>query len=146
MTMTSPRKVIVLDDDHDVNEVIAAIAEDAGFEVEAAFSADEFFKIYNRWKPSHVIIDLMMPDTDGVEVLRLLSEAGYDGVAIVTTAADSRVLDAAARAALERGLDVAGVLIKPFHPEDLQRLLHWKSSKLAAPQERDADGWRRSPC
>lgn len=117
-------RLLVLDDDVSVNATICAIAARAGFETRSTTHAEEFFQLVADWQPSHLIVDLVMPDVDGVETLHRLALSGHQGIVIVTSGLGGRVLEAASRAAEENGLRVSGVLPKPFTPARLRSLLY----------------------
>jgi EAL domain-containing protein (putative c-di-GMP-specific phosphodiesterase class I)/CheY-like chemotaxis protein len=117
-------RLLVLDDDVDVSATICTIAARAGFETRSTTQADEFFQLVADWQPSHLIVDLVMPDIDGVETLHRLALSGHRGIVIVTSGLGGRVLEAASRAAEENGLRVSGVLPKPFTAAKLRSLLH----------------------
>ncbi|HLS98292.1 MAG: EAL domain-containing response regulator [Porticoccaceae bacterium] len=116
-------RLLVLDDDDSVTFTICAIAEGAGFTTRATTNAGDFFQQLGDWQPSHIILDLQMPDIDGIEVLRRLADAGNDSVITITSGLGTRVLEAAARVAGENGLRIAGVLAKPFSAATLRNLL-----------------------
>lgn len=119
-----PSRLLVLDDDVSVSATICAIADRAGFETRSTTHAEEFFRLVSDWQPSHLIIDLVMPDVDGIETLHRLALSGSQGIVIVTSGLGGRVLEAASRAAAENGLRVSGILPKPFTPTRLRSLLH----------------------
>lgn len=116
-------RLLVLDDDVDVSATICTIAARAGFDTRSTTQADEFFRLVADWHPSHLIVDLVMPDVDGVETLHRLALSGHRGIVIVTSGLGGRVLEAASRAAEENGLRVSGVLPKPFTAARLRSLL-----------------------
>jgi EAL domain-containing protein (putative c-di-GMP-specific phosphodiesterase class I) len=115
--------VVVLDDDELVGATVGMIAEDAGFAATVTSRFDDFWKAVHAHRPSHVTLDLSMPEVDGVEVLRRLAGAGYRGSVIISSGLDRRVLEAARLSASEHGLFLAGILPKPFRPADLHALL-----------------------
>ncbi len=117
------RRLLILDDDPDVARVIASHATLSGFDVRLSESASEFLTAVDEWKPSHITLDLVMPDMDGVEVLRELSERSSTARIVLASGMGTRVLDAARRMGLERGLTIAGVLPKPFTRAQLIDLL-----------------------
>lgn len=82
-----------------------------------------FFRTVDEWHPTHIAIDLVMPEMDGVEVLVRLAEGESEAQIIITSGLGGRVLDAARRTAHEHGLNIAGVLSKPFSPHALLALL-----------------------
>jgi EAL domain-containing protein (putative c-di-GMP-specific phosphodiesterase class I) len=94
-----------------------------GLESRLTTSVAEFFAAMDQWNPTHITVDLVMPDMDGVEVMRLLAMRGCQAKIIIVSCVSSRILDAARRSATQHGLDIAGVLSKPFLPETLRSLL-----------------------
>ena len=122
--MTGPRgRLLVLDDDEAVAATIALVAEATGFEVATASGFEAFWAALDTFDPTHVTLDLSMPEVDGIEVLQRLAKHGYEGTVIVCSGLDRRVLEAAQRSAFEHGLAGVGLLQKPFLPADLRALL-----------------------
>ncbi len=119
----SERRLLVFDDDPQIGRVIQMIAEPDGFATRVVSEPDAFFAAVAQWAPTHIALDLVMPDMDGVEVLVKLAELDCRARLIITSGVGSRVLDAAGRSAAEHGLDIAGVLSKPFTPGTLRALL-----------------------
>lgn len=116
-------RLLVLDDDPMIGQTIESIAKSAGFESRVTTRPEEFFETLESWSPSHIALDLVMPDMDGVEVLVELARRGSRARIVITSGVGSRVLDAAARSAAEHGLPIAGVVPKPFSPRDLREIL-----------------------
>lgn len=114
---------MILDDDPDVARIIAFIAQAQGFRVESHHQPADFLEKVARERPSHVALDLVLPGMDGVEVIRQLAAGGCRATVILTSGMGHRILDAARETARERGLQVAGVLAKPFLPQTLRELL-----------------------
>lgn len=75
------------------------------------------------WQPSHVAVDLLMPEMSGVEVLRQLAAMGCSARIIVSSGAGLGELDAALAEAQALGLQTAGVLPKPFSLAAVRALL-----------------------
>ncbi|MDX1491145.1 MAG: EAL domain-containing response regulator [Pseudohongiellaceae bacterium] len=117
------RRLLILDDEAEVGRIIGLIAEGAGFEWRSTTQPDEFFDELDTWQPTHLAIDLMMPEMDGVQVMRQLSERGCKCRVVITSGVGSRVMDAAMRSGVEHGLDVRGVVPKPFSALTLRVLL-----------------------
>jgi diguanylate cyclase (GGDEF)-like protein len=117
-------KLLILDDDPLAGQPIQSIAEFAGFEVRFVLEPVPFFDQMQEWKPDFIVLDLVMPEMDGVMVMEELAARECDARLIITSGVGGRVLDAAARAAREHGLKVQGVLAKPFTPAALRNLLN----------------------
>lgn len=129
------RRLLILDDELAVAQTIGFIAEAAGVEARATVQAHEFFRELAQWQPTHVALDLMMPGMDGVEVMRQLADYGCRARIIISSGVGLRVLDAARRSAAEHGLNIAGVLSKPFAAAALRALLADTGAASAAPAD-----------
>jgi diguanylate cyclase (GGDEF)-like protein len=66
------KKILVVDDHEDNVEVLRARLESRGYEVEGAMNGQEALDTVSRWCPDLVLLDVMMPDMDGLEVVRRL--------------------------------------------------------------------------
>jgi len=117
------RRLLILDDDPMTGETIQRIAEFAGLEVCFTPDPDRFFDLLHDWHPTHIALDLIMPTMDGMQVMARLAKLSCRAKIIITSGVGSRVLDAAGRSAAEHGLDIAGVLAKPFSPPQLREML-----------------------
>lgn len=119
----SRRRLLILDDDPLIGQTITAIAALAGLEMRYTPRPEEFFQAVEEWRPTHIALDLVMPEMDGVQVIRRLALRGCEAAIIITSGVGTRVLDAAGRLAAEHGLNIVGVLAKPFTPARLRQLL-----------------------
>jgi DNA-binding response OmpR family regulator len=106
--------MLILDDDADVGQTIQWIAESLGFEAEFATRSQEFFTKLDQMDPDIITIDLVMPELDGVEVMRLLAERKCAAKIIISSGIGTRVLDAAKRSASEHGLDIVALFPNRF--------------------------------
>ncbi|HKZ09737.1 MAG TPA: EAL domain-containing response regulator [Rhodanobacteraceae bacterium] len=129
-----PRRLLILDDEPAVAQTVAFAAKRHGFAVRMSASAEAFFGDVASFEPSHVIIDLLMPGMDGVEVLRNLAAGGCGASIIMMSGMGSRVLESAQRVGLERGLRIIGILPKPFKPAELRALLDAHAHHPAHPE------------
>ncbi len=111
--MTTAR-VLILDDDTAVLQTLVALVEHAGHEARATVDPHTFFGLHRTWRPTHLVIDLRMPQMDGVDVLAQLADEDCEASIVIASGVGGRVLDAARRFAAENGLRIAGVLAKPF--------------------------------
>ncbi|PWG65780.1 EAL domain-containing response regulator [Spiribacter halobius] len=136
--MAEAGRVLILDDDAHVADTVSAMVAACGLEPRAAGDAETFFRLLAEWRPSHILLDLMMPDMDGVEVLRRLGEQNCQARIIISSGLNERVIDAAGRAAAEHRLKVAGRLPKPFRLGSLRELLLRASDPPAGAQAGEA--------
>ncbi len=115
--------LIVVDDEFAFADFVAKVATGAGYDVTVAETAADFRRLTERVWPRVLVLDLYMPDTDGIELLRELKERHCDSRIILLSGTDGRVLDAAYRLGGELGLAMAEKLTKPVRAPDLRRLL-----------------------
>jgi DNA-binding response OmpR family regulator len=113
MTGMTRRKVLVVDDDPRIVALVRAYLAREGFDVVTARSGPEALERAERHRPDLVVLDLMLPGLDGLEVARRLREAGP--VAILMLTARSSVADRVR--GLLQGAD--DYLPKPFAPAEM---------------------------
>jgi two-component system OmpR family response regulator len=124
--------VLVVEDDPQINELVGAYAQLAGFEYRRALTGNAAIDEVARRAPRVIILDVMLPDLDGFEVCRRIkqrqSDAGGRVPIIFLTAMDS---EASRRKGMECGADE--YMTKPFDPDhlmaSLERLGHPGSSR-----------------
>jgi DNA-binding response OmpR family regulator len=116
-------RLLILDDDPMVGQILAFVSKTVGFESRLTDQAARFFDELAAWSPTHVAIDLSMPDMPGAEVMRRMAALGSRARVIIASGAGSGELAEALQAAHALGLDTAGALSKPFSPVALRALL-----------------------
>lgn len=112
----APERILVVDDEHDILELIRFNLEREGFEVYTVDTGEAALAQANRIRPDLVVLDLMLPGLDGVEVCRRLKESadtrGIPVIMLTAKAEDSDIV-----AGLEIGAD--DYVTKPFSPKVL---------------------------
>lgn len=113
-----PEKILLVDDHEETIRVVKFILEQQGYEVATADSGETGLAMANEEKPDLILLDVMMPGLNGVEVCRQLrADSNFDDVPIVMFTAKDQVDDK--WAGFEAGAD--DYLIKPTAPEELDR-------------------------
>lgn len=114
----APRQVLIVDDDPSIRSLLGFVFEDEGFEIREAADGVEALAALRADPPACMVLDLMMPNVDGVEVLRVRRDEGL--------ARDTRVLVLTAKTdtadavwCWELGADE--YVLKPVDPEVLLR-------------------------
>lgn len=116
-------RLLILDDDATVGQILVLMAQACQFDTRWCETAPEFLGCLADWAPTHLAIDLTLPDTTGVEVLRQVAGAGCRAGVIVCSGAGRGELDDALQACRSLGLSAAGVLPKPFRLAEVRALL-----------------------
>ncbi|WP_288857944.1 response regulator transcription factor [uncultured Corynebacterium sp.] len=86
---TKPVKVLVVDDEPNIVELLTVSLKFQGFEVESAGSGQEALEKVKDFRPDAFILDVMMPGMDGFELLGKLRSEGIDGPVLFLTAKDA---------------------------------------------------------
>lgn len=123
-------KVLIIDDEYDIALVFSRVAESAGYVSFATADAEEFMQWVKVKKPTHILMDLQMPDMDGVELLRHLANVKCKAHIILISGFDPRVIEVTAKLAKQQGLNVAATLNKPVSAKQLKTLLLELKSQL----------------
>jgi EAL domain-containing protein (putative c-di-GMP-specific phosphodiesterase class I)/CheY-like chemotaxis protein len=115
--------VLAIDDDEVLLDMIQKVARSTGFAVMGMADSTEFQAALSTRAPSVVLLDLQLADCDGVELLRVLADAGCRAQIILMSGYDARVLSMARKIGLSLGLEMADPLEKPFRLAELRQIL-----------------------
>ncbi len=109
-------KILVIDDETDLIELVRYNLEKEGFEVKGANDGETGLALATREAPNVVLVDLMLPGIDGLEVCRQLrAQKGTSGIPVIMLTAKSGESDRVV--GLELGAD--DYITKPFSPREL---------------------------
>jgi two-component system, OmpR family, response regulator len=117
------RRLLVMDDSRDLTDLVCSIGVAAGFEVRVVNRGRDFTQVYGEFAPDVIVLDLVMPELDGIEVLNQLSDSGSSARVVLLTGADVTYLRMATQIGSIRGVKIAGTLTKPFRVHALRELL-----------------------
>ena len=81
-------KVLVVDDESNITDLVATVLRYEGFDVQTASSGREALRAVGTFRPSLVVLDIMLPDLDGFEVQRHLADDGGKIPVVFLTAKD----------------------------------------------------------
>lgn len=111
--MTQPSRVLVVEDEVELAAVVASYFESEGFLVESAFDGPSAVEKARATKPDLIVLDLMLPGFDGIEVCKRV-RAFSDAYILMLTARDDEIDKIVGFAV---GAD--DYLVKPFSPREL---------------------------
>lgn len=114
--MVTMARVMVVDDEEDLRNLVKMVMEKEGFEVESAEDGNDFLKKVDRFQPDIVILDVMMPGPSTKEILQKLREKGVDSKIVLLTVV--RFSSDEIKKLSEMG-NVVGYMTKPFDIPEL---------------------------
>ena len=84
------KKILVVDDEKPISDIVKFNLTKEGYEVSTAYDGEEALKMVPEVEPDLIILDLMLPKIDGLEVCREVRK-NYDMPIIMVTAKDSEI-------------------------------------------------------
>jgi DNA-binding response OmpR family regulator len=115
MAETSHGTVLVVDDEPTIVEVVGRYLERAGYEALEAGDGIEALRLAEARRPDLIVLDVMLPGVDGIEVMRRLHERPGPSVPVILLTARGEESDRLI--GLRRGAD--DYVVKPFSPKEL---------------------------
>ena len=110
------KMIAVVDDEPDILELVSIHLRKANFTVETFQEAESFFKFLNQTRPHLLILDLMLPDSDGMDICRYMKKKDHlSSIPIIMLTAKTEETDKIL--GLEMGAD--DYVTKPFSPREL---------------------------
>ena len=104
---------MVVDDDQDLAEMLSIVLTGAGMEVDLVNRGDQVMDIFNQHTPDLVLLDVMLPGIDGVEVCKIIRQKSMVPIVMLTAKGDTQDVVLG----LEAGAD--DYMVKPFKPQEL---------------------------
>ena len=105
--------VMVVDDDQDLAEMLSIVLTGAGMEVDFVTRGDQVMGLFNSHTPDLVLLDVMLPGIDGIEVCKIIRESSMVPIVMLTAKGDTQDVVLG----LEAGAD--DYMVKPFKPQEL---------------------------
>ena len=124
-------KILVVDDDTNICELLRLYLTKEGYQVTVANDGEEGLEKFNAVKPDMVLLDVMMPRMDGLEVCRRIRKAGNTPVMMLTAKGETfdKVLG------LELGAD--DYMVKPFGVLELSARIRSLLRRTKREEDRD---------
>jgi CheY-like chemotaxis protein len=113
----------VVDDDQATAALFRRVAERAGHTVRTAASAAEARARVSEELPEVVVLDMVMPEVDGIEMVGWFAQQGFRGRVVLVSGFAETYLQAAAAMARARGIGDVQILTKPVEIGDLRAAL-----------------------
>lgn len=121
--MDGQGRLLAIDDEKGLLAIVREAAGQSGYAVVTTTSPDDFIEHTRTWGPTLILMDLQMPEVDGVELLRRLAGDRVTAPIVLMSGVDDKLLRAVGDLGRELGLDMRGVLTKPIRLETFKLTL-----------------------
>lgn len=126
------KRILIIEDEEPLVEALSYTLASEGFEVDSALDGPEGISKFERWRPDLILLDLMLPGIDGIEVCKRIRSVSSVPV-LILTAKDSDIDEVLG---LEMGAD--DYVTKPFHTRKL-------IARIKALLRRSEEGGKEEP-
>jgi CheY-like chemotaxis protein len=122
----SKKRLLVIDDDDGIREVFRFTMEKEGFIVEEAADGNTGLQQVPEFEPDLIVVDLMMPNGNGFEVIRNLQVLGFAKIPVVVM---TGYTDASSEESVKQERNVIALLKKPVNYTELLGIIHQRFAK-----------------
>jgi len=116
-------RMLIIDDEPEICDFLRDIALGIGYDVVTANRAEDFKRVLKEAAADVILLDLTLPGTDGIELLKYMAEMGTRARILIVSGYDEGIRRMAHAIGEAKGLDMAGVLAKPLRVAELRSLL-----------------------
>jgi len=113
-------RLLIMDDEPEVRSFLGGVGRDLGFDVNDVGDPGQLMGAIRTFSPTVIILDLQMPNHDGLEVLRSLADAQSSAKILLTSGLNEQVLTTAEQLGMAMGVDIAGSFSKPIPFDQLE--------------------------
>jgi CheY-like chemotaxis protein len=117
------KRLLVVDDEPEFGEFVRKVAVDLGYEVQVTTNGRAFQRAYHSLHPTTIVLDMVMPEMDGNEIVLWLMQQGYAADLIIITGYSPDYASDAKRLAEFKGLRSVRTLTKPIRLAKLRTVL-----------------------
>ncbi len=133
------QRLLVLDDEPEFCEYVRRVAEQENFLVKTIHHSRAFQALYESFNPSLIVLDLVMPDMDGIEIIRWLASKERPVHVVLATGYNPRYAMMADKLAMGRSKRLKiSPIAKPVRVNTLRRILRQETQRKL-PVGTDAD-------
>ena len=117
------RRLLIVDDEPDFGDFVRQVAEGSGYEVTVTTGGKEFMEVYDDVDPTVVVLDMVMPEIEGTELVQWLAARRCDVKVIIITGFHPDYAALAGKLGKIRGLNSVTTLVKPVGAGQLRTVL-----------------------
>lgn len=117
------KRLLVVDDEPEFGEFVRKVAVELGYEVRVTTNGKAFQQAYQELQPTTIVLDMVMPEMDGNELVLWLMKQHYDANLLIITGYSPDYAKDAKRLAEFKGLRSVSTLTKPIRLAKLREAL-----------------------
>lgn len=117
------QRLLVMDDEPDFSDYVRQVGEGLDYDVTVINQSTKFKAAYESVKPTVIVLDIVMPDIDGIELIEWLAEVGNEARVVIVTGYNPHFAEAAKVFAKVKGRFFVTSLTKPVGVADLSAAL-----------------------
>ena len=122
-SMDQKRRLLAIDDDEQIAEILSIAGTRFGFDAKVVTEPEAFKDIFKTFDPDVIIVDVVMPEMDGIELLRHLAESGCNVPVLVISGFNPHYMHSMEQLGADWGLPSVSSMKKPFRMDDLKSYL-----------------------
>jgi CheY-like chemotaxis protein len=116
-------RLLVIDDEAQIARIIVDVAVELGFDVRAASDVAAFKATYEHFSPAAIVMDILMPGEDGIELLKYLASRGCRSRIVILSGGGAEIRRMAKELGEAYRLNVVANLRKPIRIAELREQL-----------------------
>lgn len=116
-------RILILDDEPDIGAVISRAASSVDFDPVVCTTPGDFWRSYETDEPDVIWMDMIVPEADGIEIVRELAERGCRAAIVLMTGNMPLYAEAAAKMGSAWGLRFSAILQKPARFDRIRRAI-----------------------
>ena len=129
----SPKHLLIAEDDDGIARLVASAAKKAGFESRCVHDGLELTRIYDEFQPEVIVLDILMPNMDGIETLSFLNTCGRKAQIIILSG-QGNYRHWTERMGVAYNLSIVATVSKPFRMAELRQLFETIMTAPSSPQ------------
>ncbi len=119
----SSRRLLIIDDEAEFGQFVHKVAEGMDFEVKVTTQATHFKEKYETFDPTVIVLDVVMPDMDGIDLVNWLADRHYQGKLVIVTGFTPHYAEMASALSVAKGMISVSTLYKPVNVTKLRATL-----------------------
>ena len=117
------RRMLVIDDEPDIAEFVGQVGEGLGYDVRVTSDVESFKASFEGYSPDVVVLDVVMPEIDGIEIVKYLAANNCEARILVISGYAQRYLDNTKVLGEAFGLKSITAMTKPIDLPQLEEFL-----------------------